>query len=141
MSVEIEMLDIFGLGRMVWQGQVLRECLTDQARFDAGDRMEAALRLAAPGCKHGGLVIDVAQDAAGRWWSGFDWTLYIVPDGTANGCHTPIDAHRAATREEAIRLAAASLLRSLPAISTGKAGRVLTAWRSELAPLTEGADD
>jgi hypothetical protein len=132
MSVEIEQLDLFGLGRMWWQGQVLRECLTDQARFDAGDRMEAAIRIGAPGCKHSGLVIDVAQDAAGRWWSGFDWFCYLVPDGTSCGRHTPIDAYRAATREEAIHLAAKGLLQSLPALTTGKAGRILSTWRQEL---------
>jgi hypothetical protein len=118
MSVEIEQLDIFGLGRMLWQGKALRECLTDHARFDAGDRMEAAIALGAPGCQHSRLVIDVAQDAAGRWWSGFGWHCHQVPDGTSCGRHTPIDAHRAMTREEAVRLAAASLLQSLPPLAS-----------------------
>jgi hypothetical protein len=138
MTVTIEQIDIFGLGRMWWQGQQLRECLTDHARYDAGDRMEEAIRLPAPGCKHGGLVIDVAQDAAGRWWSGFSWRCYLVGDGASNGTHTPIDAHRGATREEAISRAAAALVASLPTTRAGKAERVFALWRRELAVYTIG---
>lgn len=141
MCVEIEQLDIFGLGRMWHQGQPLRECLTDQARFDAGDRMETPIRLPAPGCKHGGAYIDVADDAAGRWWAGFGWSLYVMPDGVPCGSHTPIDACRAATREDAIRMAARGLVESLPDITTGKAGRIITGWRRELAALTGAPSD
>lgn len=137
----IEPLDLFGLGRMWWQGQVLRECLTDQARFDAGNRMQAAIEMGAPGCQHSRLVIDVAQDAAGRWWAGFAWHCYLVPDGTSCGASTPIDAYRAATREDAIRLATAGLLKSLPALTTGKAGRILTTWRRELPARAGIASD
>lgn len=140
MSVTIEPLDLFGLGRMWWQGRVLRECLTDQARYDAGDRMQPAIELVAPGCKHSRLVVDVAQDAAGRWWAGFSWSCYAGDNPGSGGRHTPIDAYRASTREEAIRLAAAGLLKSLPPITTGKAGRIMATWRRELdAALEPGA--
>ncbi|UPY35529.1 hypothetical protein [Sediminicoccus sp. KRV36] len=136
-ATHIEPLDLFGLGRMWWQGHILRECLTDQARFDCGDRMEVAIELGASGCHNSRLGIDVSQDAAGRWWAGYFWRCWHMPDGTAHGTSTPIDAFRAATREEAIRLAATGLLQNLPNITTGKGGRILSTWRRELAARIE----
>jgi hypothetical protein len=136
-SVEIEPLDLFGLARMLWQGQQLRECLTDQARFDAGDRMQAAIEMGAPGSPHSRLVVDVAQDAAGRWWSGFGWSLWPAPDNVPCGRHTPIDALRADTREEAVRMATRALLESLPSPPKSQAARVVDTWRRELAALAE----
>jgi hypothetical protein len=132
MSVTIESLDLFGLGRMWWQGRILRECLTDQARYDAGDRMQAAIEMGAPGCHNSRLVVDVSQDAAGRWWSGYSWRCRHVPDGTTSGTSTPIDAYRAESREEAIRLAATGLLNCLPPLNTGKGGRIFSTWRRDL---------
>lgn len=135
MSVEIEHLDLFGLGRMWWQGKPLRECLTDQARFDAGDRALPALELGATGCPNSRLVIEVAPDAAGRWWAGYFWHCWHVPAGTTNGTATPIDTVRGSTREEAIARAAAECLRHLPTVEKSKAARILDAWRRELAAL------
>lgn len=134
-SFHIEPLDLFGLGRLWFDGKPGRECLQDHARFDAGDRMEAAIELGAPGCRSSRLVIDVSQDAAGRWWAGYSWHCYHVPDGTPCGRHAPIDAFRGASREDAIRQAAAGLLRYLPDITTsnGKAARALRHWRSEVS--------
>lgn len=137
MSVEIEQLDIFGLGRMWWQGKALRECLTDQARLDAGDRMQPAIELGAPGSPHSRLVVDVAQDAAGRWWSGFGWSLWPAPDNVTCGHHTPIDTFRAETREEAVRMATRALLESLPSPPKSQAARVVDTWRRELAAMAE----
>lgn len=134
-SCRIEPLDLFGLGRMWFDGKPGRECLQDHARFDAGDRMEAAIEMGAPGCQHSRLVIDVSQDAAGRWWAGYSWHCYSVPDGTPCGRSTPIDAFRGTTRNDAIRHAAAGLLRMLPEVpaAAAKAARVLRHWRSEVA--------
>lgn len=137
MTVQIEQVDIFGLGRMWWQGRMLRECLTDHTRFDAGDRMEAAIELGAPGSPRSRLVVDVAQDAAGRWWAGFSWSLWPVPDNVSCGCHTPIDAFRAETRDAAIRMATRGLLESLPSPPKSSAARVVDGWRRELAALAE----
>lgn len=139
-STWIEPIDLFGLGRMWFDGRPGRECLQDQARFDAGDRMQAAIEMSAPGCKHSRLVIDVAQDAAGRWWSGYSWSCWHVPDGTSCGRHTPIDAFRAATQDHAVRLAATGLLASLPDLTTGKAGRIMAHWRRELTERAGLAD-
>lgn len=137
MGVEIEHLDIFGLGRMVWQGQALRECLTDQARFDAGDRAQPAIELRATGCHNSRLVIEVAQDAAGRWWAGYHWRCWHVPDGTTQGISTPIDAFRAETRATAIHQAATEILHRLPTLTTSKGDRIFDAWRRELRAAVE----
>lgn len=139
-STWIEPLDLFGLGRMWFQGRPGRECLMDQARYDASDRAQVAIEIGAPSCRSSRLEIEVAQDAGGRWWAGYSWSFWHVPDGTASGMHTPIDAYRAATREEAIRLAATALLRSLPALTTGRAARILAAWRAELTARAGLAD-
>ena len=132
-STWIEPIDLFGLGRMWFDGRPGRECLMDQARFDAGDRSTVAIEIGSPiRGDDSRLEIEVAQDAGGRWWAGTMWRCWPVPDGTASGSYTPIDAYRAATRDEVIRLAAAGLLRSLPAITESKAGRILAAWRRDL---------
>jgi hypothetical protein len=134
----IEPLDLFGLGRMWWRGQPGRECLTDQARYDAGDRSKVVVQLGEPnGGLNSRIEIEVAQDAAGRWWAGYMWRCWSVPDGTSSGGATPIDAHRGATRQEAIRAAADALLRHLPAITTGKAGRIIEHWRQELPRIVK----
>lgn len=139
-STWIEPLDLFGLGRMWFRDQPGRECLQDQARYDAGDRSQVAVEIGAAGCHNSRLGIEVAQDAAGRWWAGYFWRCWHVPDGTTCGSSTPIDAFRGETRDEAIQLAARGLLRSLPEIATGKAGRILATWRREL-PQRAGAHD
>jgi hypothetical protein len=133
----IEPIDLFGLGRMWWRDQPGRECLTDQARYDASDRSKVAVQLSAPGSPYGRIEIEVAQDAAGRWWSGYMWRCWEVPAGTSSGRATPIDAHRGATREEAIQAAADALLRHLPDITEGKAGRIIQHWRQELPRITK----
>jgi len=134
-STWIEPIDLFGLGRMWFDGRPGRECLMDQARFDASDRSTVAIEIGSPiRADDSRLAIEVAQDAAGRWWAGTMWQCWRIPDGNASGMSTPIDAYRAATREDAIRRAAAGLLRSLPAITEGKAGRILAHWRRELPP-------
>lgn len=135
MGTHIEMLDIFGLARMWHQGQPGRECLTDDARLDVHDHSTAAVELRAPGCHNSRLVIEVAQDAAGRWWAGFYWSCWHVPDGTACGSGTPIDAFRGSTRERAIAAAAAGILAGLPAPPKGKGARIFDAWRRELQAL------
>lgn len=129
-STWIEPLDLFGLGRMWWHDQQGRECLTDQARRDAGARSHTVIQLPAPGCRNSRIEIEVAQDAAGRWWAGSSWQCWHAP--CQQGRHTPIDAHRGATRQDAIRAAAEALLRSLPEVESGKAGRILAHWRREL---------
>jgi hypothetical protein len=59
-----------------------------------------------------------------------------MPDGTASGTSTPIDAHRGATRDAAIRAAATALLQRLPDLArAGKAARIVTHWRRELPRL------
>lgn len=131
-STWIEPIDLFGLGRMWFDGRPGRECLMDQARYDAGDRIVAAIEMGAPGCHNSRLQIEVAQDAAGRWWSGYVWRCWHMPDGTSCGAATPIDAFRGASREDAIRLAAAGLLGNLPAVTGGKAGRIMASWRRDL---------
>lgn len=131
----IEPIDLFGLGRLWWHDRPGRECLTDQARYDAGDRSKVVVQLGAPGSHHSRLEIEVAQDAAGRWWSGYMWRCWEVPDGTCSGVATPIDAHRGATHDEAVRAAANGLVRTLPDITAGKAGRIMQHWRRELAAM------
>lgn len=141
MSTFIEPLDLFGLGRMWWRDQPGRECLQDQARYDAYDRSKVAVQLAAPGCHNSRLEIKVAQDAAGRWWAGHMWRCWHVPNGTCSGSATPIDAYRGATREAAIQAAAQHLVRSMPDGLPGKAGRIFAAWRRELAKHAESGTD
>ena len=140
MGTEIEMLDIFGLGRMWHQGQPGRECLTDDARFDAGDRSAVAVKLRAPGCHNSRLVIEVAPDAAGRWWAGYYWSCWHVPVGTF-GSGTPIDAFRGLTRKGAIAAAATGILAGLPAPAKGKGARIFDAWRRELQALVAHDDE
>lgn len=135
-STWIEPLDLFGLGRMWWRDQPGRECLQDQARFDAYDRSQVVIEIGAPGRKGSRLVIEAAPDAAGRWWAGYMWRCWEMPDGFASGTFTPIDAHRGETRDAAIRAAATALLQRLPDVATaGKAARVVTHWRRELPRL------
>jgi hypothetical protein len=141
MSTWIEPLDLFGLGQMRWRDQVLRECLTDQARYDASDRSRAVVDLSAPGRRGryvSRVVIEVAQDAANRWWAGWMWRCWEMPDGVANGISTPIDAVRGATRAEAVQAAARKVLDSLPAdLPPGNARRIVEYWRRELPAAVE----
>jgi hypothetical protein len=135
-SCWIEPLDLFGLGRMWWRDQPGRECLQDHARYDAFDRSQVVIEIGAPGTKGSRLEIEVAQDAAGRWWSGYMWRCWEMPDGTASGRSDPIDAHRGETRDAAIRAAATALLQHLPDVApTSKAARIVTYWRRELPRL------
>ena len=138
-SCWIEPLDLFGLGRMWFRDQPGRECLQDQARYDAFDRSQVVIEIGAPGStgsKRSRLEIEVAQDAAGRWWSGYMWRCWEMPDGTASGTSTPIDAHRGETRDAAIRAAATALLQRLPdPARAGKAARIVAHWRRELPRL------
>ena len=134
-STWIEPLDLSGLGRMWSMGRPSRECLQDQARYDAYDRSQVAIELPAPSSRHGLIQIEVAQDAAGRWWAGYMWRCWEMPDGTASGTATPIDAYRGATRDDAIRAAATALLNRLPDAAPGKAGRIVAHWRRELPRL------
>ena len=133
-STWIEPLDLFGLGRLWSMGRPSRECLQDQARYDAGDRSQIAIQLGG-GSRDARVEIEVAQDAAGRWWAGYMWRCWEMPDGTASGTATPIDAYRGATRDDAIRAAATALLRRLPDAAPGKAGRIVAHWRRELPRL------
>ncbi len=135
-STWIEPLDLFGLGRMWFRDQPGRECLQDQARFDAYDRSQVVIEIGAPGTKGSRLVIEAAPDAAGRWWAGYMWRCWEMPDGTASGTSTPIDAHRGETRDAAIRAAATALLQRLPDVApTSKAARIVAHWRRELPRL------
>lgn len=145
MSTFIEPLDLFGLGCLWWRDQPGRECLQDQARYDAVDRSKVVVQLAAPGCPYSRLEIEVAQDAAGRWWAGHWWAGHMwrcwhVPDGVCSGSATPIDAYRGATRALAIQAAAQHLVRRMPDGLPGKAGRIFAHWRRELAKHEGGME-
>lgn len=133
-STWIEPLDLFGLGRLWSMGRPSRECLQDQARLDAYDRSQVAIQLGG-GSRDARIEIEVAQDAGGRWWAGYMWRCWEMPDGTASGTATPIDAYRGATRDDAIRAAATALLNRLPDAAPGKAGRIVAHWRRELPRL------